>query len=407
MGDYNVIAAVTRTLVQVIQDGINRCEGDIARATVTTSRPDRGDSNPQPRVNLFMFHAVPNPYLRNDDLPLRTPSGLLRRPMVALDLFYLLSFYGNDELNRIEPQVLMGTTMSTLNAQPILLPETIIRAAALFDTPLDTRFAVQQVQVTLQNMSVDELSRLWSTFPQVPYAPSVCYRASAVLLESDEIPAPAVPVRGVVTSATTGWPPVLTSVRGADSSVPIYGQDLVVQGRGLTGEDVAVLLGGAVLRPSALTAGMLTVRASGRGVTAGVQTLHVARDGLLSQPTPMALAPVVSDSTANVRPGERGGFAGTVTVPVQPAVQSDQEVVLDLLPLRTSLLDLRRSYRFAWEGQDQPLTGTRLPIPVDRVAGGTYLVRLTVDGAPSLLTRDAKGRYNGPTVTIAAANDAS
>jgi hypothetical protein len=407
MGDYSVIAAVTRTLVQVIQDGINRCEGDIARATVTTSRPDRGDPNPQPRVNLFMFHAVPNPYLRNDDLPLRTPSGLLRRPMVALDLFYLMSFYGNDELNRIEPQVLMGATLSALNAQPILSPETIIRAAASFDTPLDSRFAVQQVQVTLQNMSVDELSRLWSTFPHVPYAPSVCYRASAVLIESNEIPAPAVPVRGVVASATSGWPPIISAVRGAGDSVPVYGQDLIVQGRGLAGEDVAVLLGGAVLRPSAMTPSMLTVRASGRGVTAGVQTVHIARDGILSQPTPIALAPMVTEVIATVRPGERGGFTGTVTVTVQPAVQPDQEVVLDLFPLRASVLDLRRSYRFAWQGQDQPLTGTRLPIPVDRVGGGSYLARLTVDGAASLLTQDAQGRYSGPAVEIAAANDAS
>lgn len=407
MGDYNVIAAVTRTLVQVIQDGINRCEGDIARAAVTTSRPDRGDPNPQPRVNLFMFHAVPNPYLRNDDLPLRTASGLLRRPMVALDLFYLLSFYGNDELTRIEPQVLMGATMSALNAQPILLPETIIRAAASFDTPLDSRFAVQQVQVTLQNMSVDELSRLWSTFPQVPYAPSVCYRASAVLIESNETPAPAVPVRGVVASGVPGVAPVITAVRGAGDAIPVYGQDIVVQGRGLAGQDVAVLLGGAVLQPSSVTPTTLTVRASGRGVAAGVQSLHVARDGLLSQPTPMALAPVASDCTADVRPGERGGFTGSVTVGVQPPVLPDQELVLDLFPLRASLLDLRRSYRFFWGGEEHSLSGTRLAIPVDRVAGGAYLVRITVDGAASLMTEDARGRYDGPTVSIAGQDGAA
>ena len=88
-----------------------------------------------------MFHAVPNPSLRNDDIPLRTPSGLLRRPMVPLDLFYLVSFYGNDDPNRIEPQVLMGVTMSALNAHPILLPDAIIRAAASFDTPLNAQFA--------------------------------------------------------------------------------------------------------------------------------------------------------------------------------------------------------------------------------------------------------------------------
>ena len=239
MGDYSVIAAVTRTLVQVVQDGINRCEGDIARASVTTTRPDRGDPNPQPRVNLFMFHAVPNSALRNDDIPLRTPSGLIRRPMVPLDLFYLISFYGNDDPNRIEPQVLMGVTMSALNAHPILLPDAIIRAAASFDTPLNSQFALQQVQLTLHNMSVNELSRLWGTFPQVPYVPSVCYRASAVVIESNEIPAPTLPARGLVTTVAPALAPIVTAVRGAGDAPPVYGATLTVQGRNMAGDDVA------------------------------------------------------------------------------------------------------------------------------------------------------------------------
>jgi hypothetical protein len=404
MGDYSVIAAVTRTLVQVVQDGINRCEGDIARASVTTTRPDRGDPNPQPRVNLFMFHAVPNSALRNDDIPLRTPSGLIRRPMVPLDLFYLISFYGNDDPNRIEPQVLMGVTMSALNAHPILLPDAIIRAAASFDTPLDSQFALQQVQLTLHNMSVDELSRLWGTFPQVPYVPSVCYRASAVVIESNEIPAPTLPARGLVTTVAPALAPIVTAVRGAGDAPPVYGATLTVQGRNMAGDDVAVLLGGAVLRPASVTPTMLTVQPEGRGVTAGVQTLHVARDGVLSQATPLALAPAISTCTANVKPAERRGFTGAVIVVLQPPVQPNQGVVLELFPARTSLLDLRRSYRFeSPAGDASSRSRTRLRIAVEGVAGGSYLVRVTVDGAASLMTEDARGRYNGPLVSIAAA----
>jgi hypothetical protein len=225
------------------------------------------------------------------------------------------------------------------------------------------------------------------------------------MIEANETPAPAVPVSGVVASAAPiGGAPVISAVRGVGDAVPVYGQDIVVQGRGLAGQDVAVLLGGAVLQPSSVTPTVLTVRASGRGMAAGVQSLHVARDGLLSQPTPMALAPVVSDCAADARTGERGGFTGTVTVSMQPAVLPDQELVLDLFPLRSSLLDLRRSYRFFWGGADHSVAGTRLAIPIDRVTGGAYLVRVTVDGAASLLTTDARGRYNGPTVSIAASD---
>ena len=89
-------------------------------------------------------------------------------------------------------------------------------------------------------------------------------------------------------------------------------------------------------------------------------------------------------------------------VALQPPVQPNQGVVLELFPARTSLLDLRRSYRFEWAGGEQSTRSrTRLRIPVDGVTGGSYLVRVTVDGAASIMTEDARGRYNGPLVSIA------
>jgi hypothetical protein len=401
MGDFSAIAAVTRTMVQVVQDGINRCEGDIARATVTTNRPDRTDPNPQPRVNLFLFHVVPNPSLRNEDLPSRTPAGLIRRPSIALDLYYLVSFYGNDEVDRTEPQILMGATMSALNAQPILTPDAIMRAAALFNSTVDERFTLAQVQVTLQNMSVEELSRLWTTFPQVPYALSICYRASAVLLEADETPAPSLPIQGAGFAVGARPPPTIASVRGAGEAPPAYGAPLTIVGRDLAGEEVVVLLGGAVLRPASVAPDMLTVVAVGQGVTAGLQSLHVGRDGMLSRGVAVALAPLLTDIQAVVKPDDRRGFSGAARLTLEPAVQPGQGVTLELFPARASLLDLRRSYRFEWTGRDSSgRARAQVSVRVQGVAGGRYMARVTVDGAASLLTQDARGRYNGPIVTI-------
>lgn len=406
MSGANGIAAVTRTLVQLVQDGINRSGGDIARATVTTSRPDRSDANPQPRVNLFLFHAVPNPYLRNDDLPQRSPRGLIRRPAIGLDLYYLISFYGADEADRLETQALMGTTLATLNARPILTPEDMLRAAALFDTPVDRRFAFEQVQLTLHTISVEELSRLWGTFPQVPYALSVCYRASAVLIEADEIPAPALPVRGATPATAAALPPVIASVSGEGGTPPVYGGTLEILGRNFDGNRLVAVLGGAVLAAKPTGPGTLSVAATGRGMAAGIQPLHVACDGLLSGAVPLALAPAIGRITAELETdGDAEGsdtLRGTLHIGLKPAVQPGQAVTVDLFPFRSSATDDRRSYRFEWNDDDASDRGrSRLSIPVQAVAAGHYVVRVTVDGAPSVMTADATGRYAKPQIRLA------
>jgi hypothetical protein len=39
-------------------------------------------------------------------------------------------------------------------------------------------------------------------------------------------------------------------------------------------------------------------------------------------------------------------------------------------------------------------------IPYSNVVAGTYLVRVQVDGAESVLTRDSAGLFTGPTVVL-------
>jgi hypothetical protein len=41
-----------------------------------------------------------------------------------------------------------------------------------------------------------------------------------------------------------------------------------------------------------------------------------------------------------------------------------------------------------------------IAFPVERVFAGTYLVRLQVDGAQSVLATDAAGQFDSPRITI-------
>ena len=111
MSKSQAIAAVTSMLAHIV--------GVSTGADVKLGRPPAPDNNdaPQRKVQLFLYQVTPNAAWRNMDLPSRDSAGqrVLQRPQAALDLHYLLSFYGNEEL--LEPQLMMGQVVRGLVAQ--------------------------------------------------------------------------------------------------------------------------------------------------------------------------------------------------------------------------------------------------------------------------------------------------
>ena len=114
---------------------------------------------------------------------------------MALDLYYLLAFYGDEK--ELESQRMLGAVARDLHANPILSRQAIRDAVAswgvvLTNSNLDK--AMEQVRITELPLNLDELSKLWSVFFQTPHALSVAYRASVVLIETDDAVSPAAPV---------------------------------------------------------------------------------------------------------------------------------------------------------------------------------------------------------------------
>src|SRR5260370_39430318 len=103
MSNYPAIATVTAPLQNVLRTVIH-AQPLWSGVDGSTARPDTLDSDVKTaRVNIFLYQTTPNAALRNADLPTRRVDGqLVQRPQVALDLHYLLSFYGDEKT--IEPQ---------------------------------------------------------------------------------------------------------------------------------------------------------------------------------------------------------------------------------------------------------------------------------------------------------------
>ena len=194
MSNYLAVATVTAALRDILQEAAVKA---IPGAVVTTRRPEKigGDGQDKAGINLFLYQVTPNAALSNADLQTRTANGLfLKRPQVALDLYYLLSFQGSDL--DLQSQQLLGSAVITLHTQPILLPS-IIRNTTQANTYLAQSDLFDQIELVKfgpLNLSLDELSKLWSVLFQVPYILSIAYKAAVVLIEANVTPIALKPV---------------------------------------------------------------------------------------------------------------------------------------------------------------------------------------------------------------------
>jgi hypothetical protein len=163
----------------------------VAAAAATIERPD-SIKDDKPRVNLFLYQVTPNAAWRNNDLPTRRGDGSVAlRPQAAFDVHYILSFFGSEKDQ--EPQRLLGSVVSLLHSQPILSPD-IIRAAVQSATSGDPNHflgrsdladQIERVRFSPLGLNLEELSKLWSVFFQIPYRLSMAWQGSVVLIEPD------------------------------------------------------------------------------------------------------------------------------------------------------------------------------------------------------------------------------
>ena len=194
MSNHLAIATVTAALGRIAHaaaeaSGVGSVGLDFGRPNVS------GDGPATRKIQIYLYQVSPNPALRNNDLPTRDSDGkLTNRPQAALDLHYLIAFYGNQQ--NLEAERMLGAVVRNLHARPLLsrqsIQETISSHAELAGSNLAD--AIEKVRFTPAATSLDELSKLWSVFFQTPHALSIAYRADVVLIEAEESGPSALPV---------------------------------------------------------------------------------------------------------------------------------------------------------------------------------------------------------------------
>jgi hypothetical protein len=364
--------------------------------TVTTAPLDKvlnGDeANNQ--VNLFLYKTESNAAWRNMDLPNQVKPGESGRPPLALNLYYLITAYGQGN-NELVSHFLLGQAMRILHDHTMLGREEIqdaLAASALQDQ-------AERIRITPQPLSVEEMSKLWSTF-QTQYRLSAAYQVTVVLIESNLPVRTPLPVlrrgqedRGVEAQAGLIPPfPTLLEVLLPDGQPAVrLGETLILTGHHLEGDSLTVRF----THPRFTTGGPVTVLSATEAEVqvrlldadddpdapalwaAGVYTLAVVvrKPGetfdRTSNELPVAVAPRITSALPLAVARDGAGHA-TITLDCTPQVRPGQRAAL-----------LLGSREIPAEPFTDP-TGS-LTFEVVDAPPGDHWIRLRVDGVDSLL----------------------
>jgi len=440
------LASVTAVLKDLLNNGLidhnvsQVLESDVLVTALPPDRIDISTTAVTSQLNLFLYHVAPNPAWRNMKLPSRDSRGeRISNPPLALDLHYLITAYGVQEL---DSEILLGYAMQLLHETPILArdairlslaPPSIVgggtkipaRLRELATSELAEQF--EQIRITPEQMNTEELSKLWAAF-QARYRPTAAYLASVVLIESRQSTHGALPVRSRGIYVRPFRQPfiarILSRTTPADPILPdqpiLAGQEIVLEGTDLRGDpnETFVFMNGTPVTPTdANVTSERIIVAVDPSLFAGIQAVQVVQfipmgfqslphGGPESNLAAFVLRPSINLATINA---STAGGTGTITFDVAPPVSATQRVTLlmnELLPPGSS--DIQHAYSFTLPSRFALLslpTGTPPPITtlvfnVTNVKPARYLLRVQVDGAESPLRLGADSRYDAPSVLI-------
>ena len=198
MSNYLAIGAVTSVLAFILEREIQEELGDDslkvtvkAPHNISTQQSEAGLNNAG--LNIFLYQISLNNGYVNYDLPRHDSRGrLISKPLVGLDLHYLLTPFSveNDE---IVIQQILGSTIRILHENPILTKEMIKEAFAAVKESnegskipnSDIAEQSEMIKIIYKPLSSEEITKVWSSHIQTNYRLSVTYLVTVILIEGN------------------------------------------------------------------------------------------------------------------------------------------------------------------------------------------------------------------------------
>ena len=381
--------------------------------TITCLAPDQvqgalgGVTEAENQVNIFLHQVTHSPGWRNADLPSLGADGqtMLKTPLLALDLHYLLTVYGSDNW---QAEALLGCALLALHDNPVLSRADIVNAfTKMGQTPppntglwaplLSTSGLADQIEMiklTPSTLGREEMAWLWTAL-KADYRPTYPFQVTVVLMQSRKPASLALPVLHRHLQATAIQPAQIHKLRPGGEVGAAPGDTVVVTGEFLAGVTEVALTSDkfGALAPipavNATSASFSFVLNQTPPIPAGVYSLAgQIRDasGNVLQSTnvvPIALAPSLPTQLAGVTAAPTG-FAVQVSL-ISPAISERQEASLALSVIGP--ITAANPYFSVAAPLAAPISGSvtscTFLFPPNLPLGKALLARLIVDGVPS------------------------
>lgn len=180
MSDYRAIADVGVTLVELLRKNMTSLIH--TETQIVLASPGEIGPNDDVRLSLFLYQIIENIHLKNQEMLIKDPSKL-KFPPITLDLYYMLTAYpsGTDtgpqdltERTKEEHQIL-GLAIQILNDNAIL-SDPVLKGSLVWNNI--------ELHITMNPMSLDEMTKMWTTFPGKPFRSSFCFLVTPISIDS-------------------------------------------------------------------------------------------------------------------------------------------------------------------------------------------------------------------------------
>ena len=173
MSDFTIIGDISKTLQKLLEDDPwtdieISSKPEIIFKSPKEIQDDQGGIN---KISLFLYQILENPYLKNHE-PLRDDDSYFQMPPFIFDLLYLITAYGQDE---VQEKYIMGKVMQ------IFHDHTILSGTVLQGTLSETD---EKIRLVFNPISLDDLTKIWNTFHDVGYRPSLSYLVTPIQIDS-------------------------------------------------------------------------------------------------------------------------------------------------------------------------------------------------------------------------------
>lgn len=171
MSAYTAIGDTSETLRKLLEN--DPWTGISPKPTITLKSPKdiKTESGNPNMVSLFLYQITENIFLKNEEMQ-RLDDQRVLQPPLFLELFYLATTYSNDPA---QEKYILGKVMQIFFNNPVLTGTVLQGGLSGSD---------EEIKIICNPLSLDDLTKIWSAFQDVPYKLSVSYLATPVRIDS-------------------------------------------------------------------------------------------------------------------------------------------------------------------------------------------------------------------------------